>query len=178
MGVDCKIYLPDSVGLSNVAKVIGAVTGCPMEKVPLTNDPGDPRWFVKVPAVETLLGAIPELAGIRIAHKCVDGLYNHYVGYHFECEQGGRLLMPRSTAFWIAVGCSLVSFFGGRVDFQDCDDENENSNLEFPDRGREVNNPQTGPAWQRFQERVFALKLITEEDWRACDRFAAYKIGD
>lgn len=174
MGVDCRIHLPESVTLYNVAKVIGAVTGCPMKKVPLTG-PADPRWYVEVPTV-TETTSVPGMACLRILHPTVDGEPNHFVFYHFECDTGGRLLMPRSTAFWIAVGCRLVSFFGGHIDFQDCDDEDRD--LEFPDLGRQMNSPQDGHAWQQFQERVFALKPITEDDWRACDRFAAHKIGE
>ncbi len=176
MGVDCKIYLPANVFVDNVAKVLGALCGCPVEKVPLYNKKAEP-WSARVGGVEVRSTHCVSLAEIFVTRACVDG-QKHSVFYHFETcnNEGMRMLHPRSTAFWIAVGCKLVSFFGGYIDMMDCDDTD--ADLSFPHKTWRENSPQDGDEWQAFQHRVVDLKPITEAEWRLCDQFAAYKIEE
>lgn len=175
MGVDCKIYLPANVRIRDVAKVIGVVTGCAIHHRNLSSYDGD-GWYVDVPAVELDRSSMVTLASVYIRRKTIDGADDHYVLYHFEGSGGRRLMMPRSTAFWIAVGVRLVTFFGGSIDFQDCDDVD--ADLHVDPKSDAMNCPEDGVEWQNLQERIAALKPITEEEWRSFDEFAAYKIKD
>lgn len=171
MGVDCKINLPDNVSIKNVASVIGAVCGCPAKKVPLNNT----SWYAEVSGVVVLPTAIVEMARIQILRTTLDGVSGHEVFYHFECRCG-RLLSPKSTAFWIAVGRRLVEFFGGTMDYNDCDDLE--CDYRVPGKTGEDNSPQDGVPWHVFQQRILDIKPITEEEWRGCDQYAAYKIEE
>src|SRR5581483_9606267 len=123
MSVDCHITLPDNVRVDNVADVIGIAAG--LKPVWEYSDNGKHKW-VKVRGVEARSsGVVPGMALISIrstGHLLVDGEDQHSGYYHFEACHDGRLLSVTSTAFWIAVGHRLVDFFGGSIDYQDCDD--------------------------------------------------------
>jgi len=70
----------------------------------------------------------------------------------------------------------LVDFFGGRMDYQDCDDSYEDY-TKWPKSSRH-NRPQDGKPWQNFQKRMEAVKPLTKEELETFDCFAAYKRKD
>jgi hypothetical protein len=82
--------------------------------------------------------------------------------------------MPRSTPFWIAVGKRLVQFFGGEIDYQDCDE----IDVDFarPSKSLKINDPQDDDEWDTFQRRLFRLKPLMVEDIKDADQYAAYKL--
>jgi hypothetical protein len=165
MGVDTKIMLPGRVRLQDVARVLGALAGCKTElKVKPT------YVYCQVDDVKVDNSHTPECANIRWTgggELKPDG----YVMFHYEpCEFDGRLLMPRSTPWWIAAGKRLVDFFGGKVDFNDCDDVDVD--YERPSPGDIA--PSDGEPWREFQRRMSEVKAITAEDLAANDKLAAY----
>ncbi len=96
-----------------------------------------------------------------------------HVLYHYEpSEIDGRLLMPPSTCWWIAVGRRLVDFFGGALDYNDCDDKD--INFRRPKKSRKMNAPEDGKPWYAFQERMLIVKPITEKEIQAMVKHAAY----
>jgi len=66
----------------------------------------------------------------------------------------------------------LARFFGGTVDFNDCDDSEED---EVWERKRSNNSPTDGDEWQQFHEDLYAVKPITENDLNYFEPVATYK---
>jgi uncharacterized glyoxalase superfamily protein PhnB len=180
MGVDCKVNLPANCSVSNVAKVIAAVCGGEKTKVMFGDHSGthcDQGWFAQVTGYEVTPTSVPEMAQIILTMRTLDGERDHFVNYHFEASRGeGRVMMPRSTAFWLAVMHRVVDFFGGRIDYQDCDDKY--NDYEVPAGTWEENSPEDGEAWYDLQNRILALEPITVEEWQQYDKDAAYKIRE
>lgn len=106
----------------------------------------------------------------------IDGTFGHIVLYHFENSSStkySRSIIPRSTAFWCAVGRELVKFFGGSIQYQDWKDL-RNSTLYFP-KPRHRNNPEDGTAWTSFQEAMMNIKPLTKKHIERAEKVAAYK---
>jgi hypothetical protein len=187
MGVDCNIYLPGNVRVQDVAKVVAVLAG---RKVVLeTMIGGGLSAMVEGWRVEPT--SIPEMARIAVsgplsdaAQKARSDAGGCYCYFHFECDGAdGRLLSPRSTPFWIAVGRGLVNFFGGAVDYNDCDDGNanykrlpRNANYKRLPRANSENCPTGGTAWETLQKRIAAVKPLAPEHFDAVNKFAAYPI--
>jgi hypothetical protein len=169
MGVDTLIRLPEDARLRDVGDVLGALAGLPVSKMELTGD----AWYVRVKGVSIRgYDTIPELAAISLHGAMVDGQEEHFVSWHWEPEEGGRLLMPRATAFWIAIGRGLVRFFGGEIVYNDCTGNEADFKCKKP---RKRNNPQDGDEWQGFQEEKFEVKPITKKKLDQAEELAAYK---
>lgn len=168
MGVDTRILLPADVRVGDVAKVAGAPAGLKPKKMPL----GGVSYGVQVIGSKVEPTTVPEMVAINLNGCLVDGEQVHQCYYHFENNDGMRLLMPRSTAFWICVGRGLVDFFGGLVDYCDCDTENINYERKKP---RQRNNPDDGKPWHDFQDEILAVKPITKAQLKKARQWASYK---
>lgn len=171
MGVDCRILLPPDARIRDVADVIGILAGL------------NPEWddsipSVSVPGATAKPSSLAECAEITIVSKngefLVDGETSHWLLFHWEPseESGMHLLMPHSTAFWIALGKKLVSFFGGSIDYNDCDSKDVDYRAKKP---RRRNNPTVGKPWDDFQKAMFNIKPLTEKDLEKAEKYAAYK---
>jgi len=177
MGVDCKINLPDNVRVKDVAYLIGIASGLTPEWEPYERDPN--LKFLRVKGVEVKHTTIIEMAEISVrsvGKLLVDGEDIHHLYYHFESSYGGRSLGPRSTAYWIAVAHRLVDFFGGTIDYQDCD----TVDVDYR-RGKKSNRyncPEDGKPWHSFYKRLSEVKPITQAEMEHYDQFAAYKIKE
>lgn len=169
MGVDTRIRLPEDVRINDVAEAMGILAGLRFEKKDL-NHKGE--WYVHVPDAEAKPSNIPEMAYINLKGEMVDGKTAHMAFFHYETEEPGRLVSVRCTPFWIAIGRRLVEFFGGWIDYSDCDDRRRDYSRKKP---RKCNNPSDGKPWQDFQEAMFSLKPITKADIEKCRQWAAYK---
>lgn len=170
MGVDTCIRLPADVRVHDVAECIGILAGLTPQKTPI----GQGSYACRVPGVEVKPSSIPTCCEINIRGKLIDGEGHHYVLYHFEPDglNPGRLILPRCTAFWICIARSLVKFFGGTVDYCDCD----SVDVDFKrDRPRPRNNPSDGAEWYEFQDEMLALKPITKKELAQAVKWAAYK---
>lgn len=180
MGVDCKVYLPDNVKIDNVVEVMGIAAGLPCKRFyhKSYNGKDTGYWGAHVEGASAKpCQFIVTLADIELKGKMVDGLEEHTVNYHFERDRtSGRLLMPRSTAFWLAIAHRLVDFFGGHIDYQDCDDSY--NDYEVPAKSDELNSPDDGELWQNLQERIESVKPITQEELQHYNSLAAYNMGD
>lgn len=166
MGVDCKIVLPGNVRVDDVALVLGASAGLKKEWAPYDFK------SARVLGVEiNSIDGIPTCVNIELKGDLIDGFKHHHVMYYFEYH-GLRLLMPRSTGFWIACGHRLVDFFGGRIDYKDCDDESKDYFV--PKKSRKLNCPDDGEAWDKFEERIMAIEPITKVELEEYSKYAVY----
>jgi len=177
MGVDTRILLPEDVRVGNVAQVIGILAGLP--KTWVTSNNGSCKWIkvdgVKVESLENMPATcriilnIPDHWG-----RLVDKEQVHHTLFHFEpdMKKGGRLMIPPSTPFWIAVGIGLCKFFGGQIDFNDCDSKGWDRQFRKP---RPTNSPNVGRPWDNFQQAMFDLKPVTTADMKFANKKASYK---
>jgi hypothetical protein len=167
MGVDCRIILPADVRVRDVAKVAGILAGLKASKLNLTGG----SYGVQVEGAEAKTTCVVEMAEITLVGKLVDGERGHVGYYHYEMKEG-RLLNPRSSAFWICVGRGLVDFFGGTVDYCDCDtvEVDYKARRKFKD-----NSPEDGQPWHDFQDAMLAVKPITKAQLNKAREWAAYK---
>lgn len=182
MGVDAKIYLPGNTRLSTVVEVIAKCLDAPLVKKKLRDDkPGDNYWHVSVgDDVVEYHNVVQGLAGVTI--KRIDPSLHGYdcFGFSYHYEFGGyknmgacRGIILRSRSYNIALLMRLADFFGGVVDFQDCDDEERDYVVK--DKPDSKNCPEDGEPWQNLQERIWAVKPLTQEEIDKCEKFAAYK---
>lgn len=103
--------------------------------------------------------------------RLVDGERCHSVLYFFEgTKKGERMMIPPSTDFWIAIGKGLVEFFGGTLDYNDCDD----SDVDFKRAARKDIHAEGNEEWYSLQERKLAVKPLTKADLEATRKVASY----
>lgn len=170
MGVNSHIYLEKDVRVRDVADVMGILAGLKPCKTTFTTGDG---WYTQVKGVKVETTTFPEMCTILLDGNMVDGEVFHYVNYFFESLFGNyRLLYPKATPFWIAIGVGLCKFFGGKIDYADCDEGNINARWKKP---RKSNCPEKDKAWYVFQEEKFNVKPITEKDMIKANKWAGYK---
>lgn len=163
MGVDVCLTLSVGSRLHDVANAIGILAG-----LPVTSDSG----FYQLRGVTTRTTPIPEAPEIVILGRLIDGESAHSVMFHYENAGGCPQMIPPSTAFWIAVCRRLVDFFGGSLDYQDCDSVSVNYRKPCP---RKRNDPSDGKPWHAFQAALYSLKPLTTADLDKAKKWAAYK---
>jgi hypothetical protein len=164
MGVDTKIILPPYVRCDTVADVLGKLVGLKhvISAIPSCD----------VQGIEIRASGVTSCAWINWTGGTVPGYEHGGALYHFEGSRlGERLMMPRSYPTWIAIGARLVEFFGGRVDFNDCDDEDTDivGSVTYPD-----GLPEDGQPWRDLQNRIAAVRPITPEEVARYVKHAAY----
>jgi hypothetical protein len=181
MGVDAYIYLPKDVRVHDVAKVAGILAGIKpeWEHSDSMHSFNDAKWAEVHKADAKGIECLPSCADIRFEAKkgelLVDGEFSHFCMFHYEIS--GRysnyvLLSPRSTAFWIGIGIGLCKFFGGAMDFNDCD--SGGINRRFP-RQRKNNSPEDGKSWNDFQKAIMNVKALSKKDLEKAEKLASYK---
>lgn len=171
MGVDASITLHPSARVGDVTTALGILAGLEPELHPLSSG----ALRVQVPGAVcdsygSPAGGLVACARIDLTapegHLLVDGEEGHHVMYHFEWEKtevhGARGLLPPSTPFWVAAGIKLVDFFGGHIDFNDCDTVAVDH----------VAPPSILPAaddqgWQDYQHALAAIEPVTRDDMLA-----------
>lgn len=181
MSVDCNIALPGRVEVDDVANVIGVLAGLPVRLEPL----GEDSIVSRVDGVKIETSDVHGMVQITLSGELADGEHTHFVYYHFEGtfgrstyggrryqHEGVRSLSPRSTPFWVAIAKRLVDFFGGWVDYDDCDD----CDLDYSLPERPNISPHDGKPWEQFHRNVAALKPITKQDMKAAAEWASYKV--
>ncbi len=150
MGVDCRIMLPGNVRIRDVMTVIGVAVGFQPIKIELQGG----SYSIDVPKGSVVAESTftPDMVMIKF-----DG---RHVNWFFEVDSfNGRLLYPKSTPFWCLVGHRLVDFFGGSVDYNDCD----LSEKDYKRRNKsdKLNRPTDGDEWHSLQDRMAAVRPIT-----------------
>jgi hypothetical protein len=164
MGCDCKIRLPAKARVGEVADVIAKLFGCRSE---IKNFDRSEGIFCDISGVKTVPSSMVECCYIEISKPC--GFKYQYL-YHFEAEDFGRLIMPASSALGIALGRRLVQYFGGSVDYNDCDEEEAN----FRSRGYKYAYANDGKAWEKKERYKNDIKALTRAEVKNCEKYAAY----
>jgi len=174
MGVDTIVTLPAQVRVRDVAKVISILLGNEknVEKIGSSN-----QFEVAYPPVE-IKDAYPGSALIEVscanAPKIADvnGSGKRVISYHYEWGDGSkRGVLLASTASSIALGVALVNFFGGSVNFNDCDDVD----VDYKQPTRSDVRSKKDSAFINLKKRIIALQPLTEEQILIHEKKAAYK---
>lgn len=173
MGVDCQVQLPQNVRLRDVADVIGALLGCPVEKR-MFESGSDGGWATHTVGVTTKPSCVDTCAEIEVKGATVGRCPERSFLYHFEYSPSGhRGLLFRSYSVNIALAKGLVDFFGGTVDYSDCDDIDVD--YEVPAKSDEENHACDNGEWYAQQERKLAVQPLTKDQVKDCIQYAAYK---
>ena len=168
MGVDCNVFLPDRVRLRDVANVLGALAGLEVIKRPLD----DHSWYADAQGITyRTYPEVPEMVTIEFEEPTGE---RRSIYYHFESVGPGestcRTVSMRSRARNIAYGVALVDFFGGSVDFDDCDDTREN-HMAYPPLDIRA---EDGELWQSLQSRMLAVQPVSDDTIAKYAHVAAY----
>lgn len=185
MGVDAKIYLPSNTRLDTVVDVACRLLGAPVEKKDLGSRDHPGAWSAQ-PANGVVsyrsYESVPGMAGVTI--KKIDfRIYGQPAVsfcYHFEFggprrgknNGGSRGIMMRAYGVNIAMFKRLADFFGGTVDYCDCDDKE--NNYVVPHKDDNMNCPEDGKPWQTLQERIMDVQPLTESEIEAGEKVASY----
>lgn len=170
MGVSCAIVLPYEARSIDIAKIIGMSCGLPFEMKQLGQVPGT---YLNVEGVTLRESAAGPTCG-ELCWQDLDGTQRHVL-WHYEFNPNsrklprGRGMLPPSTAFWICIGKRLVDFFGGWVDFNDCDSQR-------CDYWRKMNHqcdPEDGKPWQDQQFAMASILPISADEFEAALPHAA-----
>lgn len=169
MAIAMRVILPGNVRVRDVATVMGAYAGLNAVNMGNTDNP-----FARVSdACVAAILSQPGCAEIGLQGKTVDGCHGHFCTYFFEpshCD--GRMIVTRSTPFWIALMTKVVDFFGGSLDYQDCD--GDDMDYHVPHKSRDENSPGDGEPYKDFQNRILAIVPLTKNDLELAVKYAAY----
>lgn len=179
MGVDTSISLSPQATLREVADVIGILLGNKKTWTGFNKNADPESGYVKVDEVK-VAGApnLPECADIDIycpnaapSAKTNGNDHRHFL-YHFEFGDSGRRgLLPRAAAANIAIGVALIKFFGGKIDYQDCDEVEINESYPAPN---DIKHRSNDRCFDSIQRRMMALEPLTEEEISKYQKYAAY----
>jgi hypothetical protein len=173
MSQDCHIYLPQDTRFDDICDVIGILLGqkkelcsldkdgvyCHVKEVKKDYDYKNSRPTSLNDTKENIFVLptfSPEYWVIYIKNNRIDKVW-HQGNFHFETEDNMKLLSGGSTEFWIKIGKALVEFFGGYVDYNDCDEVEKDF---IKDKPRIKNNPNDGEEWNNFEREKFNLEPI------------------
>ena len=155
MSVNTYILLPNEARPEDVLLVLGILCGKKATMQPL----GESSEHVVVEGVS--LQAAPNQFGC--GRMVVDGICSLFCIANSQNGQRGDYAVK--TGFWIPCPCNdyyqrlgveLVRFFGGEVDFNDCDSTDVDFAWSTAPDLMAVN----GQAWNDLQKRIFAVKPI------------------
>lgn len=138
MSISCHIHLPTDVRVENLFEVIGILIGEKKEKAFFENYHPSKRIkertrdfdHIKVFNIATDYDQSeknvyycatnrPSSFILRINHNPFDE-YEHMAFCYFEKDH--LFISGGSNPFWKTLGIHLIKFFGGYIDFNDCDD--------------------------------------------------------
>ena len=178
MGINVVATLPPECRIGDVAHVAGILLGNKFTKKALSEN----SYYVFVDGVSVRANtpSNPTLADMVItlnpknpaAASIIrsDGNPYHF-DYFFEFDKTGeRGLYPKSTAAKIALCVGIVQCFGGKVDFNDCDTKSVN----YRAKPFKYTGAQDGDEWNRLQDRIMAVKPLTNQDMEKYIPWAAY----
>ena len=180
MGVDSLIYIRRDARVRDIADVIGILAGLKPYRRDFSQGDG---WACHVDGASAdACKSLPQCCEINIqapdGYKLIDGEQSHYVLWHWEPSRmmgDYHLIMPRSTPFWIAIGRGLCKFFGGKIDYNDCDPDGINARFKGM---RKDNSPEDGKPWTDFQQAKLDLKPLTMRDLEKAGKWSSYKLEE
>ena len=180
MGVDSTVSFPYGVEVSDVADVVAILLGKPKTWT-VYHGSNDCQEGLTKPAKT----GWTEVAGVKIEKTHSPIMVEFNIGeipspygdgwmllYYFEGKKG-PIMSGGSRAERIALHRALAKFFGGRVDYQDCDSKPTDYRC-------------SPPAWlgsesdRKYHSKQLAkwrLQPITAEEIQKCRKWAAYQ-GD
>jgi hypothetical protein len=170
MGVDTQIHLPYSAQARHITQVIGILAGLPKTH--------DVHGYLEVQGAKLCPGTdfSPDILTIKLNSQepMVDGETEHFCLLFMESTTDrGKLLMPRSTPFWIAVGRELVDFFGGSMLYQD--DSSHEVDYFRPSRDNTTEGRLDESNFYEMQKRIESVKPLTVQNLHDASKFAPYK---
>ena len=166
MGVDCRLTIPAAARLRDVADVAAALLGAPMVK----HDLGRGSYSAHVNGITYhVYQDMPECVHVNLPLST--GLRSFLYHYEWSSSPGDHGIMPRSYSANIALCVALCDFFGGSVDYADCDDSDENYRVPAKTDLHE----QDGDPWHAFQDRKLAVRPLTRAELNAYRSVAGYK---
>lgn len=174
MGVDTRIILPSNVRIRDVAMAFAIAAGNTIHWEKSSSNTKDSYGgdlkFLRVAYKIKTSDCSPEMAQILFEQHITRSRDTGCLAYWFwENDSNTRLIIVRSSAFWIAIAHRIVDFFGGAIDYSDCDDNEVDYYVEA-----KINNPTGGRAWDMFYKRMSEIEPITKEDMEHFEKFAAY----
>lgn len=181
MGCNTDIYLPTDAHGRDVVKVIGIFAG--LKAVRKNFDRGG-GTYVEVEGANETPSTVEGMSDLTIraskGKTLVDGDGQHYCTFHYSARRNGKvfnLAMPTATPFWCAIGKSLIEWFGGVVQYNDCGSEKA-PNVFRRKRYCPVDKygllPDDGAAWERYQDELMQLRPLTSLELKRGRKVAAY----
>jgi len=176
MGADCNLFLPAGADIEDVATVAAVLMGCEYKLEKPFDEAREGSQAVRLKkGVQSFhcSDTIPSMCVFVFKGNLVDGENGHNCSWHWEGHGRNpslRMLSMSSTAFWIAVARGLADFFGGEVDYNDCDNKDVNYKVKSKSRKHD-----DGDAFYNYQRRMTEAKPLTQKDLNKVCRFAAYK---
>ena len=178
MGVNVKCYLAAGTRLRDVAMVAAALLGNKAAHSPIS---GSDSIFARVDgvlpfertsSVEMVYMVLKLDMNNPAAAAIIKSDGNPYnLSYHYEAGPLGEpLLMPACTAAKIALCVGLVKFFGGKIDFNDCD----NRQVDRRYKPRPDIHATDGEEWDHLQRRIIAVKPLTAADVAKYEKYSGY----
>lgn len=185
MGVDCYINLPMDVDIDDIAHVMSILVGNKPILEPI-NGSQNGGIACHVKGYQFASTHTPHMTMINLelvgGGLMVDGTDHHYCHF-FYCsrnEETGKIvncLYPRSNPFWCALGKKLVQFFGGSVQFNDCDSA-KGKNVYRSKRHCPVDKhgltPHDGKEWNEYQKAMSEIKPLTIKDLEEVRHLTGY----
>jgi hypothetical protein len=186
MSVDTKILFDHKVRLDDIVKVMAILVGNKPEKSFFDHSDG---WSTRVNGAKIEKTCVVGMYYIVIkppkGQTLVDGEKEHHGSFHFETGIGpsddfgdhmilGKGLYVGATAFWIAMGKRLVDFFGGYMQYNDCDADTK---IDYMQKMPPYASASNGKPWYELQEAMLNLHPLFKGEYEEADKYAAYKIG-
>ena len=166
MGCDCNIYLQGDALSHDVMSVLGIILGFEKTQESFNHSSKFDHVVVKDVAYGYSDGnnhkifakagfSTPQYFTIEILNNPLDKEW-HMLSCHFEYKH--LLLSGGSSNFWKTVGTELVKFFGGYIDYNDCDTYDMDFSALCP--RIEGNRHENDPEFHLFQEELWKLQPI------------------
>lgn len=160
MASSAKLSLPPNVQVRLVATVAGLCMGRKANLVEVDKAGS----YVEADGVTVTLCGVVGLADINIPSPD-PAVWDEptLLVYHFESDPDGRRIVTApSEARYLALFTKLVNFFGGRLDYDDCD--RVECDLEMMDRTNRANAPVSDVDYAILQERLLAIEPVEAKD--------------
>jgi hypothetical protein len=136
MGNSTHIFLSNDAQINNVIDVIGILIGQKKQEEYFDNSNPSKGSHCKVENVATWVptqdkkneyavypqtGSCPSMVNIIIPKNKIDKIDHNGSWFYEGDEPGTREIIGGCSEFWQKIGTELVKFFGGWVDYDDCD---------------------------------------------------------
>ena len=162
MSVNTHILLPNEARPKDVLLVLGILCGKKATMEPLGNSRHVVVEGVKLRACENQFGCGYLTVDGVCSLFCIANTQSGQVGQDYHSKTGFWISCPWDD-FYQRLGVEIVKFFGGEVDFNDCDDTDVNFAWPVQSDIMACN----GEAWDHLHQRIFAVKPISRKRGKA-----------